>query len=119
MFWNRLQRYNGTDYSATMEPNKTLRLEPRQRYLHINDNAGVVAGIKRRIKLFKDRNNRATTDTITQELDDDGNLQSTLVSKYGYAHDVDFEDLQDINNIQTMVRNFNAVITNYLTNGAV
>lgn len=85
----------------------------------INDNAGVVAGIKRRIKLFKDRNNRATTDTITQELDDDGNLQSTLVSKYGYAHDVDFEDLQDINNIQTMVRNFNVVITNYLTNGAV
>lgn len=85
----------------------------------INDNASVVEGIKRRIKFFKDRNNRATTDTITQELDDDGNLQSTLVSKYGYSQNVDFQDLQDINNIRTMVRNFNNVITNYLTNGAV
>jgi hypothetical protein len=85
----------------------------------INDNASLIEGIKRKIKIFKDPNNRATTDTITQELDDDGNLQSTFVSKYGYAHNLDVHDLPDINNITTMVRNFNEVITNYLTNGNV
>ena len=53
------------------------------------------------------------------QLDDDGNLQSTFVSKYGYAHNLDVHDLPDINNITTMVRNFNEVITNYLTNGNV
>ncbi len=85
----------------------------------INDNTGLLEGIKRKIKFFKDPNNKATTDTITQELDEDGNLQSTFVSKYGYAHDLDTQDLPNINNITTMVRNFNEVITNYLSNGNI
>ena len=85
----------------------------------IDDNASLLEGIKRKIKIFKDSNNRSATETITQELDDDGNLQSTFVSKYGYTHDIDAQDLHNINNVDTMVRNFNEVITNYLSNGNI
>lgn len=85
----------------------------------INDNDSLIEGFKRRIKIFKDSNNRSATDTITQELDDDGNLQSTFVSKYGYTHDIDIQDLHNINNVDTMISNFNDVITNYLSNGNI
>ena len=68
------------------------------------------------MKVFMDPNNSSMTYTITQE-NDDGNFQSTLVAKYGYSQDVEIKDLPSINAINTMVRNFSDVITNYLKNG--
>lgn len=85
----------------------------------VSDNGVVRDGLKRIVKMFKDPNNRAATDTITQELDDDGNIQSTFISKYGYSQDIEPNDLPTLNTPETMVENFSNVITNYLTNGAV
>ena len=85
----------------------------------INDNEGVLEWVKKKIRLFKDPNNRAAHDTITQELDEDGHVQSTFVSKYGYAQEISPEELPEINSTNTMLRNFGAVITNYLSNGAI
>lgn len=85
----------------------------------INDRVGMMEGIKRKLKLFKDTNNKSSTETITQEMDSDGNIQSTYISKYSYSQDIQNEELSDINTIQTMVRNFREVITNYLSNGTV
>lgn len=82
----------------------------------IEDKGGVVKGIIRKVKVFMDPNNSSMTYTITQE-NDDGNFQSTLVAKYGYSQDVEIKDLPSINAINTMVRNFSDVITNYLKNG--
>lgn len=85
----------------------------------INDNEGVLEGFKKKIRLFKDPNNRAAHDTITQELDEDGHIQSTFVSKYGYAQEILPEELPEINSTNMMLRNFGAVITNYLSNGTI
>lgn len=85
----------------------------------VNDREGMLDGIKRKLKLFKDANNKSATETITQEMDSDGNIQSTFVSKYSYSQDVPTEDLHKLNTMQTMLQNFKDVITNYLTNGSV
>lgn len=108
--------------SQTAKTTKTIKYEDVPvEDLHniINDRSDFEPGKKRKIKMFFDRDNKNNYKTISQEMDENGNVSSTLLAKYSSTQEITIDEMNHMTDAQIMVRNFTAVITNYLTNGHV
>lgn len=83
----------------------------------VNDNANLTWDMKRVVKIFYDLANKNAYNTYTITTDEDGVINTEMVSKYSYADEIDSGDLPEIHRPEVMCRRFAEVVRNYLSNG--